>query len=62
MAQYGDNEKLLVQTFPIILIRAALPWFTKLDISKIKKWTDLAHVFIEQYKFNPAIAPDQEQL
>lgn len=62
MAQYGDNDKLLVQTFPRSLTGAALTWFTKVDISKVKRWTDLAHLFVEQYKFNSAIAPDREQL
>lgn len=28
----------------------------------IKRWTDLAHMFIEQYKFKSEIAPDQEEL
>lgn len=41
---------------------ANLTWFTKLDISKIKKWTDLAHVFVEHYKFKSEIAPNREQL
>lgn len=62
MAQYGDNDKLLIQTFPRSLTGAALTWFTKLDISKVEKWTELAHLFVEQYKFNPMIAPDLEQL
>lgn len=29
---------------------------------KIKKWMDLVHVFVEQYKFNSEIAPDRKQL
>lgn len=62
MAQYGDNDKLLVQTFPRSLTGAALTWFTRLDIAKIKKWIDLAHLFVDQYKFNSEIAPDREQL
>lgn len=45
-AQYGGNDKLLVQAFPRILRGVALTWFTKLDISKMKKWTDLAHTFV----------------
>lgn len=46
MAQYSDNDKLLVLTFSRSLTGAALTWFTKLNIVKIKKWTDLAHVSI----------------
>lgn len=34
MAQYGDNDKLLVQTLPRSLTGTVLTWFTKLDISK----------------------------
>lgn len=36
MAQYGDIDKLLVQTFLRSLIRDALTWLTKLEVSKIK--------------------------
>lgn len=60
MAQYGNNDNLLVQTFPKNLTGAALTSFTKLDISKVKKWTDLTHLFVEEYKFNSEIAPDHE--
>lgn len=42
--------------------RSALTWFTKLDIPQIKKWTNLAHVFVEHYKLNLEIAPGREQL
>lgn len=36
-AQYGDNDKLLVQTFSRSLTGAAT-WFIKLDIAKINEW------------------------
>lgn len=62
MALYRNNNKLLFQTFPRSLTRATLIWFRRLDISKIKKRTDLAHVFFEQDKFNLEIAPNREQL
>lgn len=58
MTQYG--EWLLVQTFPMSLTKAAIAWFTKIEFTKIKQWTDLAHLFIEKYKFNFEIAPDGE--
>lgn len=51
MPQYGDNDKLLVQTFPRSLTEPGLTWFAELDVSKIKKWTNLSHVFVEQYNF-----------
>lgn len=31
MAQYRDNDKLLVQTFPRSLTRATVAWFLKLN-------------------------------
>lgn len=62
IAQYGDNDKLLVQTFPRSLTGAVLTWFTKLDITKIKKWINIAHLFVDQYKFNFERTPDREYL
>lgn len=59
---YWDNGKLLVQIFPRSLTEAVLTWFTELDIIKVKKWINLAHVFVDQYKFNSEIAPDWGQL
>lgn len=51
MAQYGHNDKLLVQTFPKSLTTVAIAWFAKIKIFKIKRWTALAHLFFKQYKF-----------
>lgn len=62
MTQFGDNDELLVQTFPTSLTRAALAWFIQIEISKIKWSTDLARFFIDHYKFNAEIALDREQL
>lgn len=45
MAQYEDNDKLLIQTFPRSLTRAALTWFAKIITFQIKLWLDLAHLF-----------------
>lgn len=59
MTHYGYNDKLLVQTVRRSLTGATLTWFT---ISKVKKWTNLAHLFVELYKFNSEIDPDREQL
>lgn len=62
MAQYWDNNKLLIQPFFRSLTRATLTWFTKLEIFKIRKWIDLAYISVDQYKFNCEIEPDREQL
>lgn len=37
MAQYGSGDKLLVQTFPKSIARAAFSWYTKVDMSKVKQ-------------------------
>lgn len=54
-AQYRDNDKLLVWIFPRN-DRGYETWFTKLGISKIKRWIGLTHLLVEQYKFNSEIA------
>lgn len=59
MPKYGKNDKPLLQTFPISLIRAALTWFTKSNITRNTKWINLDHLFVDQYKFNSEIAPDE---
>lgn len=59
--KWSNTGTTLVQTFLRSLIRATLAWFTKLNIAKIKRWIDLAHLFIVQYKSNSEIAP-REQL
>lgn len=48
MAQYRDNNMLLVQTLPRSLMGIAFASFTKIKVSKIKWWIDLNHMFIEQ--------------
>lgn len=58
MAQYGNDDKLLVQ-ISMKPHRDSLAWFTKIETSKIKIWIDLAHLFVEKYKFNIEIAPDK---
>lgn len=62
MTQYYDNDKLPVQNLPEELDGSCSNLITTLEILRIKKWIDLAHLFIEQYKFNSEIASDIEQL
>lgn len=57
IAQYKDNDKLLVQTFPRNLTAAVITWFTKLDITKIKRWIS-GSLVRDQYKFNSEIVLD----
>lgn len=51
MIKYSNLPKELDRSHPT--------WFTKLKISRIKKWKDRTHLFIEQHKFNSEIAADQ---
>lgn len=44
MAQYGNNDKLLVQELRN-LTGVVVTWFIKLDNTTIKRWIDLAHLF-----------------
>lgn len=52
MTQYEDKDKLLIQTFRRSFTGVGLTWFTKFEISRTNRWINLAHKFIEQYKFN----------
>lgn len=49
MAQYEDNDQLLVQTFPRSLTGVALTWFTKLDITKSRMYrpSPLVHGLVQ---------------
>ncbi|XP_019431812.1 PREDICTED: uncharacterized protein LOC109338916 [Lupinus angustifolius] len=40
----------------------ALEWYLELDLHRISKWTELADLFMDQYKFNVELAPTREQL
>jgi hypothetical protein len=60
MAQYADNEPLLIQTFQDTLTRHAVEWYSQLK--KISHWKELADTFLAQYGFNSQIAPDRFDL
>lgn len=61
MAQFGNNDKLLVWTFPRSLTGACLAFLPSLRHQR-SRWVDLARFFVEQYKLKTEIAPDREQL
>lgn len=46
MAQYGSDDKFLVQNFSRGLMGATLALFSKIETSKIKMWINLARLFI----------------
>lgn len=55
----GNIDKLLVQTSLSSLTDSTLAWFTKTKISKIKLLTNLAYLFIKQYRFYPESLPTE---
>jgi len=59
MAEVVYDEKLLIHFFQDSLSDVALTWYMLLDNTKVKKWKDLVHVFIRQYKFNMDVAFDR---
>ena len=50
MAQYADNEQLLIQTFQDTLTGHAAEWYSQLK--KIFHWKELVDTFLAQYGFN----------
>jgi hypothetical protein len=56
MAQYANNEPLLIQTFQDTLTGNAAEWYSQLK--KISHWKGLANTFLAQYGLNSQIEPD----
>jgi hypothetical protein len=56
MAQYANNEPLLIQTFQDTLMGHAAEWYSQLK--KISHWKELADTFLAQYGLNSQIEPD----
>ena len=57
MALYRDNHPLLCQNFPDSLINPAATWYARLE--KTSSWREMANSFVEYYRFNTEIAPNQ---
>ena len=57
MALYGDNHPLLCQIFPNSLIGLAATWYVRLE--KTSSWREMVNAFLEYYRFNTEIDPDQ---
>lgn len=62
IAQYSEDQKVLVQIFPNNLTGPTLTLYTQLDLSKIKTWDDLGRTFISHYKYNVDIHPNRYEL
>ena len=57
MAPYGENHLLLCQIFPDNLTGPVATWYARLE--KTSSWREMAHSFLEYYRFNIEIAPDR---
>ena len=62
MGAYSRDEKLLMHFFQESLVRAAVIWYTNLEASRIRSWTDLITTFIRKYQYNTDMTPDRTQL
>ena len=62
MAEVVHDEKLLMHFFQDSLSGVTLSWYMRLDNTKIRRWKDLVHAFIKQYKYNMDIASDRTSL
>ena len=58
MGAYSRDEKLLMHFFQDSLARAAVIWYTNLEVSHIHTWKDLITAFLRQYQYNSDMAPD----
>ena len=56
MAQYANNEPLMIQTFQGTLTGHTVEWYSQLK--KISHWKGLADTFLAQYGFNSQIKLD----
>ena len=60
MALYRDNHPLLCQNFHDSLIDPTATWYARLE--KTFSWREMANSFVEYYRFNTEIAPNQTVL
>lgn len=62
MAAHIQEEKLLIHCFEDSLTGSASQWYMQLDATYVRKWKDLADLFLKQYKHNLDMAPDRLHL
>ncbi|XP_019447336.1 PREDICTED: uncharacterized protein LOC109350566 [Lupinus angustifolius] len=62
MAMWSKEDEFLICFFHESLTGPALEWYLELDLGRISKWTELADLFMDQYKFNVELAQTREQL
>ena len=52
----------MIMLFPLLLSGVAQRWFTSLDPSQCRTWTDLAQEFLRQYSFNTIVDVSRREL
>ena len=52
MRRHRLDETQMIMLFPLSLSGAVQHWFTSLDPSRRRTWTDLAQEFLKKYSFN----------
>jgi len=62
MANYLDNEKLMIHVFQESLTSGPANWYMELDRSRARNWSDMKVMFINQYRHNIDYAPDRTAL
>jgi len=62
MSTYADDHQVLIHYFQDSLTGTALKWYMNLDLAEIRTFNDLRGAFVQQYKFNVDMAPDQSDL
>ena len=52
----------MIMLLPLSLSGATQHWFTSLDPSRHRTWTDLAQEFLRQYSFNTVVDVSRKEL
>ena len=62
MANYSDNDSLMIHCFQDILMEDVAEWYTGLSKDDIRTFDDLAAAFKSHYGFNTRLKPNREFL
>ena len=62
MANYSDNDSLMIHCFQDSLMEDAAEWYTGLSKDDIRTFDDLAAAFESYYGFNTRLKPNREFL
>jgi len=62
MSAYAKDDQVLIYYFQASLASPASRWYTNLDKTKIRTFSDLCEAFVQQYQYNENMAPDRSDL